>query len=142
MIGLLVGEELDDDAEAFVHSLALGRRLDAEHPGVAGQGAGADAEHGAAAGQVVEEDDAVGGVERVVVGDADDARPEADVLVIWLAAAMNTSGLAMISQPAEWCSPIQASSKPSSSRLTDHAPGRAACASVGFSPSLVERRDE
>ena len=28
---------------------------------------------------------------------------------------MNTSGEAMVSQPAEWCSPIQASSKPSSS---------------------------
>src|SRR5207247_951314 len=42
--------------------------------------AGADAEHGATVGQVVDEDDAVGDVEGVVVGDADDAGAEPDAL--------------------------------------------------------------
>ena len=54
--------------------------LDAQHAGVARERAGADAEHRAAAGQVVEQDDAVGDVERVVVGEADDAGAEADAL--------------------------------------------------------------
>ena len=47
---------------------------------------------------------------------------------------MNTSGEAMVSQPAEWCSPIQASSKPSSSIHSISSMSRA-MARVGFSPT-------
>ena len=50
------------------------------------------------------------------------------------AAAMKISGEAMISVPAEWCSPIQASSHPSLSRWATSSRSRS-MASVGFSPA-------
>jgi hypothetical protein len=60
---------------------------------------------------VVELDEALRDHEGVVIGQAGDAGAEADVA--WCARpapAMISSGDAMVSQPAEWCSPIQASS--------------------------------
>src|ERR1700677_3882644 len=56
------------------------------------------------------------------------------VLVRCAAAAMKTSGEAMISYPAEWCSPNQASSKPSASRCSMSCRSRSS-ASVGFWPT-------
>src|SRR6202044_137292 len=56
------------------------------------------------------------------------------VLVRWAAAAMKTSGEAMISYPAEWCSPNQASSKPSASRCSTSCRSRSS-ARVGFWPT-------
>src|ERR1700677_4027821 len=56
------------------------------------------------------------------------------VLVRCAAAAMKTSGEAMISYPAEWCSPNQASSKPSASRCPMSCRSRSS-ARVGFWPT-------
>ena len=67
--------------------------------------------------------------------------PRRIVAVRAAAAAMNTSGEAMISYPAEWCSPIQASSKPSRSRCSMSSRSRSR-ARVGFWPDRVERRQE
>ena len=50
------------------------------------------------------------------------------------AAAMKISGDAMISVPAEWCSPIHASSKPISSRCSMSRRSRW-IAAVGFTPA-------
>ena len=63
-------------------SAILGRRqagLDAEHAGVGEVAAGADAEVQPPAGEVVEQHDPVGDHQRVVVGEAHHAGPEADV---------------------------------------------------------------
>src|SRR5262245_48681088 len=49
------------------------------------------------------------------------------------AAAMKTSGEAMISYPPEWCSPIHTSSKPRRSRCSIRSRSRSR-ASVGFCP--------
>jgi len=43
-------------------------RVDAQRLGVVGERAGADAEHRAAAGQMIQQDESLGDVERVVVG--------------------------------------------------------------------------
>ena len=55
-------------------------------------------------------------------------------LVRSAAAAMKISGDAMISVPAEWCSPIQASSQPRASRCSISSRSRWS-AKVGFSPA-------
>src|SRR3712207_533205 len=47
---------------------------------------------------------------------------------------MNTSGESMVSNPAEWCSPIHASWKPSSS-IHSHSRRSRSIARVGFSAS-------
>ena len=99
-----------DGVERLVHARALGDRLDAQHVGVGHQRARAAAEHGAAARHVVELDEAVRHQQRVVVGQAGHAGAEHDVRVRSAAAAMKISGEAISSQPAEWCSPIHASS--------------------------------
>ena len=55
-------------------------------------------------------------------------------LVRWAAAAMNTSGEEIISQPALWCSPTHASSNPSLSSHSTSSRSRS-IAKVGFSPT-------
>ena len=81
--------------------------IDAHHLGVGRQRARAAAQDVGPA-YVVEQHDAVGHHQRVVVRQAGDARPSR----MWRgsAAPMKSSGEAMVSQPAEWCSPNQASS--------------------------------
>ena len=59
--------------------------------------------------------------------------PSLMCLVRSAATAMNTSGEAMISNPAEWCSPIHASWNPSSSIAAISSRSRS-MASVGFCP--------
>src|SRR4029079_813008 len=55
-------------------------------------------------------------------------------LARWAAAAMNTSGELMISLPAEWCSPIHTSSKPTLSRCSTNSRSRCS-ARVGLVPT-------
>ena len=87
------------------------------------------------AGHVVELHDALGDVERVVVGQRNDAGAEPDAAACARpAAARNISGEAIISQPDEWCSPHQNSSKPSWSRCAARSRSRWNC-SVGCSPT-------
>ncbi len=54
--------------------------------------------------------------------------------VRWAAAAMNTSGEAIVSNPLEWCSPIHASSNPRASRCSISCRSRLML-SVGFWPT-------
>jgi hypothetical protein len=107
---LVAGEQAGDGVERLVHHRPLLLGLDAHHVGVGHQRAGAAAQHGAAARHVVELHEALRHQEGVVVGQAGDAGAEHDVLGALGRAAMKISGLAISSQPAEWCSPIQASS--------------------------------
>ena len=67
-------------SSALVHHPPLVLGLDAHHVGVRHQRARAAAQHGAAARHVVELDEALRHQERVVVGQAGDARAEHDVL--------------------------------------------------------------
>ena len=60
--------------------------------------------------------------------------PSLMCLVRSAATPMKTSGDAMISNPAEWCSPIHASSKPRRSIATIRSRSRS-MASVGFCPT-------
>ena len=62
-----------------LHARALGRGLDAHHVGVGRQRARAAAQHGAAARHVVELHEAVRHHQRVVIGQAGDARAQPDV---------------------------------------------------------------
>ena len=78
--GFFFGEQAHDDAQGFVHTEALFGGVDAHHIGVAGEGAGADAEHHAAAGHMVQLGHPVGDHKGVVVGQADHAGAEFDVL--------------------------------------------------------------
>ena len=59
--------------------------------------------------------------------------PSMMLFVRWAAPARNISGEAIISQPDEWCSPHQNSSKPSRSRCAANSRSRWN-SSVGFSP--------
>jgi hypothetical protein len=72
----LAGEEPFDHADGLVLAIALNHRVDAEHVGVRGQGAWARAEDHPAARHVVELHHALGDVERVVVGQGNDAGAE------------------------------------------------------------------
>ena len=78
--GFLLGEQPHDDAQGFVHAQALLGGVNAHHVGVAGQRAGADAQHHAAAGHVVQLGHPVGHHEGVVIGEADHAGAQLDVL--------------------------------------------------------------
>ena len=90
-----------DDADRLVLAVALRHRVDAERVRVGGQRARARAEDRPAAGHVVELHHALRDVERVVVGQRDDAGGELDALRRSPAAARNISGEAIISQPLE-----------------------------------------
>ena len=76
----LAGQQRQDHLERFFHPRPQLGRLDAVHPGVGRQLAGADPEHRPALGQVVEQDDPLGDLEGVVVGQRDDAGAEPDLL--------------------------------------------------------------
>jgi hypothetical protein len=78
--------------------------------GVAHQRAGPAAQHDPPARHVVELHEALRHEEGMVIGQARHAAAQADVAGASGAAPIITSGEAMVSQPAEWCSPIQASS--------------------------------
>ena len=78
--GLGFGHQPQHHPEALIHPLPLRRGVDAQHIGVAGQGAGADAQHHPPVGHMVQLHHAVGDIEGVVVGDADDAGAQLDVL--------------------------------------------------------------
>ena len=84
--------------------------IEAEHDGVRGQRAWPEAEHEPAAGEVVEQHGALGDHVGVVVRHAGDAGAELDV-----ARALGRGGDEDLRAgddlvPAEWCSPIHASS--------------------------------
>ena len=77
---LVGGEQAHDDVEPLLQQRAGLGRVEPEHDGVGRQGAGTDAEHEPAPRHVVELHGPLGDHVRVVVGDADDARAELDVL--------------------------------------------------------------
>ena len=77
---VLAGEEARDHRERLVLAVALHHWVDAEGAGIARERARAAAEHRTTAGHVIELHHALGDVERVVVGERDDARAEADVM--------------------------------------------------------------
>src|ERR1700733_1380353 len=78
--GLVGREQPQDNAEAFVHFVALRHRIDAEHDGVRRQRAGPDPEHRASVTQMVEHHDSLCDVERMMVRNRDDAGAELDSL--------------------------------------------------------------
>ena len=73
-------EQPADDADRLVLAVALHHRVDAERVRVRGQRARPGAEDRPAAGHVVELHHALGDVERVVIGQRDDAGAELDAL--------------------------------------------------------------
>jgi hypothetical protein len=76
----LAAHEPADDADGLVLAVAQQHGVDAERVGVGGQGAGAGAEDHAPARHVVELHHPLGHVERVVIGQGDDARRQPDAL--------------------------------------------------------------
>ena len=77
---LFAPEQPDDHAKRFVLLVALAHRVDAERMSIGGQCPGSRAEHRAAFRHVIELRHALGDVERVVVGQRDDAGAEHDAL--------------------------------------------------------------
>ena len=75
---VVAAQQADDHAERLVLAVAEQHRVDAVGAGIGRQGAGPGAEDRPAPGHVVELDHPLGDVERVVVGQADDAGAEAD----------------------------------------------------------------
>ena len=78
--GLGLGEQADDDVEGFLHHGSRSIRVDAKHQRVGDQRAGSDAEEHPATGEVVQQRHPFGDEHRVVVGQADNAGPQFDVL--------------------------------------------------------------
>ena len=72
----LFREQPPDCLDAFDQSFALGRRIDSEHVGVAGERARSAAQNYPAAGDLIEHRVAIGDMERMMVRDADHARPQ------------------------------------------------------------------
>lgn len=106
----LAAHQADDRVERLGHHRALAQRVDAHHERVGGQLAGARAEHHPSHRLVVELEQPVGEDQGWWYGREFTPVPSLIRRVSSAAAAMNTSGDATVSYPAEWCSPIHASS--------------------------------
>src|SRR5262249_15711314 len=127
--------ELHDDVKGFLEPVALVLGLDADLDGVVDERARAHAEHGTSAREVGAPPHAAREGEGVAAWQIQ--TPGAEGWGRWGvgsgAAEMNISGQGMISKPAEWCSPIQASWELSRSRWTSSAMSRSR-AKRGVSP--------
>ena len=115
---LVLRPQAQDDVERLPRHVAVdaGHAVDVEHRPVARQAARGDAEIEPALRQMVEHGDAVGELGGVVVRQQEAAGAEAQPLRLHATPA-RSGGRApgCGSQGAVWCSPIQASLKPSSS---------------------------
>ena len=67
-------------AQAFIHPLALGHGIDAEHHRIGRQGSRTNPQHRAPVAQMIEMHDTLGHVEGVMIGNRDHTGAEADSL--------------------------------------------------------------